>query len=78
MKKTKGDGTDLCCLIKPMRICTECKTGLCSSHWYDDLREKQDLRPLQQAYSPKGEIGVGYCPKGCEGTFSSIPLNDER
>ena len=42
----KGDGTDLCCIVNPIRKCIYCGIGHCNDHWWVCCRTSQGLNIL--------------------------------
>jgi len=48
MNKWKDDGTDLCCLMSPIRVCLNCGRRFCNIHWWDPHREKEGLHTIPQ------------------------------
>jgi len=58
--KSKGDGTDLCCLIAPIRKCLNCGLTLCNDHWWNSARDLLGLSPLP---TTGGEDPHAVCPR---------------
>jgi len=60
--ESRGDGTDLCCMIHPFGICVKCKLTVCLEHWGDEVRREQGLLSLSMSTLNR-EIGIAICPE---------------
>lgn len=58
MTETRGDGTDLCCIVNPIRVHV-CGRTFCKDHWWKQNRERQGLKSIGMPGYQEGTMCLG-------------------
>lgn len=75
----EGDGTELCCMVNPIRRHKGCTLSFCKDHWWDPNRRKANLVILPEWLWPNRAKEIDserdICPR-CSQPFETRGFDD--